>query len=432
MKRYFKFLLSFTSIIMALSVCVLPAQASNFTAQADALNQMGLFLGTGNGYELDRVPTRAEAAVMLVRLLGKESEVKTGTYIHPFKDVPAWVNNYVGYLYENGLTKGTSSSAFSPGVNCSSQMYTVFALRTLGYTEENGSFTYDQAVQFAQDIGLTDSASADSFLRDDMVALSYSVLFQNEKDNTSTKLEQLISDKSVNQSVAEKYLASYQTYKEYAVTCATSYIDISSFMRTITTANVSIADQTLNYNLQSDTKTVVDGDNIIVYSIDVENDENGYSETPTYYANGWLYTEPNNSGGWSKSQAYLDKSDYIAATTLTPVPFYLLSNITKTTSGNDIIFTLNYSAETYNSILATGFAGIEDVFDPGSLRIKTLQEVTTFGSNGKLKSQTITDNMSASLSDNGIVYPATIDITAKINVLETGDTITITLPSDLP
>ena len=60
---------------------------------------MGLFQDTQNGYDLDRTPTRAEAAVMLVRLLGKETEVKTLTYTAPFTDLKGWEKPYVQYLY---------------------------------------------------------------------------------------------------------------------------------------------------------------------------------------------------------------------------------------------------------------------------------------------------------------------------------------------
>jgi len=47
----------------------------DYTKEADLLNSLGLFNGTQNGYELNRVPTRVEAAAMLVRLLGAEDEV---------------------------------------------------------------------------------------------------------------------------------------------------------------------------------------------------------------------------------------------------------------------------------------------------------------------------------------------------------------------
>lgn len=52
------------------------AGAANFETAADTLNKLGLFNGTESGYELDRAADRAEAATMLVRLLGKEAEAK--------------------------------------------------------------------------------------------------------------------------------------------------------------------------------------------------------------------------------------------------------------------------------------------------------------------------------------------------------------------
>ena len=48
------------------------AFAANYTELQIHCTKWGLFQGTQNGYDLDRTPTRAEAAVMLVRLLGKE------------------------------------------------------------------------------------------------------------------------------------------------------------------------------------------------------------------------------------------------------------------------------------------------------------------------------------------------------------------------
>lgn len=76
MKRCFK--LGAMAVACAAGVMV-SAGAANFTSSADRLHEVGLFQGTGTTasgapqYDLDRAPTRAEAAVMLVRLLGKEA-----------------------------------------------------------------------------------------------------------------------------------------------------------------------------------------------------------------------------------------------------------------------------------------------------------------------------------------------------------------------
>ena len=98
------------------------AFAANYTNCADSLHEIGLFQGTQNGYDLDRTPTRAEAAVMLVRLLGKEAEAKALTYTAPFTDLKGWEKPYVQYLYSNGLANGTNRTTFNPTGKCTAQM----------------------------------------------------------------------------------------------------------------------------------------------------------------------------------------------------------------------------------------------------------------------------------------------------------------------
>lgn len=51
---------------------------------ADELNARGLLLGSNGSYDLERAPTRLEASVMLLRLLGKEQAAKTANASHPF------------------------------------------------------------------------------------------------------------------------------------------------------------------------------------------------------------------------------------------------------------------------------------------------------------------------------------------------------------
>lgn len=53
------------------------ASASSYDSVAEELSAIGVFRGTAGGFELDRAPTRSEAAIMLVRLYGAEDEAKT-------------------------------------------------------------------------------------------------------------------------------------------------------------------------------------------------------------------------------------------------------------------------------------------------------------------------------------------------------------------
>ena len=80
--------------------------------QAEMLNALDLLLGTGKGFELQRSLTRAEAAALLVRFLGEEGAALAQENSHPFTDVPAWADGYVGWLYQNEITKGVSQTLY--------------------------------------------------------------------------------------------------------------------------------------------------------------------------------------------------------------------------------------------------------------------------------------------------------------------------------
>lgn len=56
------------------------ASASSYDSVAEELSAIGVFRGTAGGFELDRAPTRSEAAIMLVRLYGAEDEAKTADF----------------------------------------------------------------------------------------------------------------------------------------------------------------------------------------------------------------------------------------------------------------------------------------------------------------------------------------------------------------
>lgn len=99
------------------------------------LDQLGLFRGTEQGYELDRTMTRAEGAVMLTRLLVGEQEALNGSYQTPFTDVPNWAKPYVGWLYENKLTNGTGKTKYSPDAAMQFKQYARFTGRAAGYTD---------------------------------------------------------------------------------------------------------------------------------------------------------------------------------------------------------------------------------------------------------------------------------------------------------
>ena len=192
------------------------AFAANYTNCADSLHEMGLFQGTQNGYDLDRTPTRAEAAVMLVRLLGKEAEAKALTYTAPFTDLKGWEKPYVQYLYSNGLANGTNRTTFNPTGKCTAQMYAVFLLRALGYSD-TADFSYANAIETAREQGIYDTGiiNVQNFLRDDAAAASYTVLSVSPKNSEGTLLDQLVSENAITEANAKRYQSLFSSYAQY-------------------------------------------------------------------------------------------------------------------------------------------------------------------------------------------------------------------------
>lgn len=177
-KRIVSILLATVMLFTAVPVAF--AASDDAFAAADALHELGLFNGTGtdaNGnpvYDLDRAPSRQEAVTMLVRLLGKETEAKSGTWEIPFTDVADWAKPYVGYAYANGLTSGTSATTFGGNSTVTAAQYITFILRTLGY-ESGTDFQWDKSWELADAIGLTSgeySDGMDSFTRGDVAVTS--------------------------------------------------------------------------------------------------------------------------------------------------------------------------------------------------------------------------------------------------------------------
>ncbi len=173
------------------------------------LKIMGLFMGDGTSFNLDRTPTRIEGACMLVRLLGKEEEANKSKLKHPFTDVPKWADNQVGYMYQNGLTTGIGNNLFGSNQKLSVQHYTTFILRSLGFDDNKGDFQAGNALEKAVLIGLLDNTEAAAlknktpFLRDDLVGVSYSALETHLKGSSLTLLDKLVTqDKAVSKEAA--------------------------------------------------------------------------------------------------------------------------------------------------------------------------------------------------------------------------------------
>ncbi len=194
------------------------------TALADYLKEMGLFQGTDTGYDLEGKTTRVQAAVMIVRLLGKEELAKQQNFGHPFTDVPQWANPYVGYLWKMDLSRGISPTLFGADDLLNEEQYMTFLLRVLDYDDAQGDFIWSQSLDRAYELGiLTEQdyqvyGATETFLRDDLVFFTFKALWGNMKNgNGKSLLRQLIDEQVVPQRamLAYKY-APYLASADYS------------------------------------------------------------------------------------------------------------------------------------------------------------------------------------------------------------------------
>lgn len=172
-------------------------------AQAQMLYDLGLFKGTDKGFALEKSMTRAEASVMLTRLLGAEKTALAGNWKHPFIDVPQWADKYVGWLYQNGLTKGVSATLYGSQRNVTCGQYCIFLTRAhLDADSYQGTAFVDN-----DEVRQTDE---EGFIRGDAVSLSARLLSTNYAKNGDE------SDRSVAEKLIDDGVFTAEQFKNAA------------------------------------------------------------------------------------------------------------------------------------------------------------------------------------------------------------------------
>ncbi len=226
-----KFIILALALAFCFSLAVFASDGRDTTFEnslAKDLKALGLFSGVSDtDFDLDRAPTRTEVLVMLIRVLGEEKVALEGEFSHPFDDVPEWANAYVGYAYENGLTKGVSATKFGNDT-ASSATYLTFMLRALGYSDAKGDFKWDAPHTLARGLGLLPACvDTENFLRADIVTVSYAALSMELKGTTETLSEKLIAKGAFSaESFASAYTATKITDKENEGKSALSAEDV--------------------------------------------------------------------------------------------------------------------------------------------------------------------------------------------------------------
>ncbi len=197
MKKIFSLLLALLMLTAAMPF-VSAAELDGQTA-AENLHALGLLAGVGKNadgsvnFDVGGKLTRAQAITQIVRFLGAEKTATAATYTHPFTDLPQWAVPYVGYAYENGITKGVSATKFGTDDRMADASFLTLILRVLGYDDSKGDFVWNNPYTLAKTAGLVDSETPDGdFTRGDAFVICYKAITATVKSGASIK-EQLIA-----------------------------------------------------------------------------------------------------------------------------------------------------------------------------------------------------------------------------------------------
>lgn len=174
----------------------------DYNAMAAALKELNLFRGTftgyGEGFDLEAAPTRLQALIMFIRVLGEEEQALAWVGTTPFRDIEkgSQAEQYVGYAYEMGYTNGYTADSFRPAGAVNAYQYTEFVLRAMGYSSAANtdlSTTLDQAVE-AGVLTVNEAAvlRTGTFLRAQLVYISYYALDALLPDGSRTLADALI------------------------------------------------------------------------------------------------------------------------------------------------------------------------------------------------------------------------------------------------
>lgn len=360
-----RFLTMFASALLLCAALCVSASASDFDDVATELSAIGMFRGTGTSFELDRAPTRAEAAIMLTRLYGAEeaatADYAAGKIAHPFTDVPEYAAPHIAWLYTQGLTKGMSADQFGSAAACSAQSYATFLLRALGY-QDGEDFDYADALAFAQEKGFYSPLMfGGDFLRDDLAAMTYQALAADTKGGKTYLLSQLIQDGAVDKTAAAPMTEKMELYRELCASDGSldaNALDMDLLMALDMTMTAQGETLTSSTSAYGNVQTIVEGTDVELAYILTTISDGAMMDMGIWMKDGWVYQYASD-GALTQTIKYavtdefamLEELGVPESTGMDVSDLAAVKSITKEKDGTDTIYTL---------VIAEGMGGMMD------------------------------------------------------------------------
>lgn len=156
------------------------SEDADYYEAVEALVKVGIILGDDKGnFNPDQTLTRAEAAAIFCRLIGKADRGEEVTET-PFDDVPVthWAAGYIVTAVKEGLVDGYGNGRFGPGDELSYEQIVTLLVRVLGYrdaAEHIGSWP-EGYLLVAQRLGITEGVAQGNASRATVCQMVFNVL----------------------------------------------------------------------------------------------------------------------------------------------------------------------------------------------------------------------------------------------------------------
>ena len=187
------------------SMAVLAGQPQE-TSKAEILKTLKIINGTGKGFELDKVFTRAQGTVVIIKLFGMEKAAQESNLKPVFSDVKSnhWAAKPITFAFQKRIVSGTGGNKFSPDRPMTGKEFITLVLRGLGYKETSPEILEFLAVRSGllkqQETGSLITKKV--FNRNNMVLVVYNALKTKSKGRNKTLLQTMVESKVVSREAA--------------------------------------------------------------------------------------------------------------------------------------------------------------------------------------------------------------------------------------
>lgn len=184
-------------LAMVFSFCVMGTNAAfadadeitvDYAEAVEVMNALEILKGDEAGFRPADTLTRAEACVIIVKMLGAKDLVATAK-TDKFDDIAGhWGEKYIAYCVEQGLISGNGDGTFAPDAELSGYAFALMVLRAAGYdpkAEGVGGSGWELATtKLAKAAGLVETVdliSAETFTREMAAQMAYDGLMYVEQ-----------------------------------------------------------------------------------------------------------------------------------------------------------------------------------------------------------------------------------------------------------